>query len=177
MTKTEKYHILWRRLMVVVIPFIFVGVVIGPWADAYNKTWWLDDVLHALSGVILVFMGLVIVHMVNARSVTNLSPRFAALFVFCFAAMVNTLWEVFEFAMDYYFGLTMQKWNLPSDMVFMGHEYQGVGLRDTMSDLILAGIGSLLAAVVVYAIYKEREWRPMPGKIRNVVLKVLDKFS
>jgi len=64
------------------------------------------------------------------------------------------LWEIFEFSVDVVFGAAMQQWNLPDDARLMGKAFQGSGLRDTMSDLILASGGALFAAIFSYLAYK-----------------------
>lgn len=72
-------------------------------------------------------------------------PAFIALFAFMFAAALGTLWEIFEFAMDQIFGLTMQKPMLGDPS----------GLTDTMWDLIVDAIGAL-GAVILGWVYIRR---------------------
>jgi uncharacterized membrane protein YjdF len=66
-----------------------------------------------------------------------LRPGFVALFAFLFAVSVGTLWELFEFAMDSFFGMNMQKtrFNDPS------------GLTDTMWDLFVDMLGALAISI------------------------------
>jgi hypothetical protein len=47
---------------------------------------------------------------------------------------VGAIWEVFEFTMDLFFGLNMQK----------------SGLDDTMGDLIINAVGGLIASLTGY---------------------------
>jgi hypothetical protein len=51
------------------------------------------------------------------------------------------------------FKTVMQRWNMPSDAIVIGHDYQGMGLRDTMSDLITATTGALIAGTFSYFAY------------------------
>ena len=59
---------------------------------------------------------------------------------FGFAVTIGTLWEIFEFLMDWFFGFNMQK----------------SGLVDTMTDLLINAIGAAIAAAIGYFyVYKE----------------------
>lgn len=141
-------------LTFIVALFVLAALYLGEWLNAYDNLWWWDDMLHGLSGVILGFIGLLAIYFFNARRSMVLRPIFVAVFVFCFAMTIGVLWEIFEFAMDFFFKTTMQQWDMSSQAIVMGRDYQSMGLRDTMSDLILATIGSLIAATISYVIYK-----------------------
>jgi hypothetical protein len=60
-----------------------------------------------------------------------MNPAFVALFSFAFAMAIGGLWEIFEFSMDNFLGLNMQK----------------TGLVDTMWDLIVDALGALFISV------------------------------
>lgn len=49
-----------------------------------------------------------------------------------------------------------QKWDLPDTEILMGRPYQGSGLRDTMSDLIVDSIGAFITSVITYHLYKNK---------------------
>ena len=59
--------------------------------------------------------------------------------------------------MDVIFGTDMQSWNLPETTIEIGRAFQGIGLRDTMSDLIFDTIGALLISVICYFLYKNEK--------------------
>jgi uncharacterized membrane protein YjdF len=67
-------------------------------------------------------------------------PGFVAFFSFCFALSIGAIWELFEFAMDQLFGMTMQKPTLGDPS----------GLTDTMLDLLVDALGALFVAVTGY---------------------------
>ena len=146
-----------KALIIALIIFVLFSIVAGEVLDAYTKFWWWDDMLHTASGVIVGLVGFLAVYFFNARYNMHISPLFVAVFAFTFAITAGVLWEVFEFSMDAFFGLYMQRWNLPSDAILIGRSYQGVGLRDTMSDLIEAGVGSLFAATFANYAYKHEK--------------------
>jgi hypothetical protein len=137
--------------------FVLAALLIGEGFGAYEKFWWWDDLLHTVSGIIVGLVGFLMVYFFNARYNMHISPVFVAVFAFTFAITMGVVWEVFEFSVDVLLGANMQRWNLPPDAILIGKGYQGSGLRDTMSDLIVAGVGSLIAALAAYYAYKHEK--------------------
>lgn len=133
------------------IVFIFCGLFLGEVMDLYTAFWWWDDLLHTISGVLLGLAGFLLVYYFNSKFSMNLSPVFVALFVVAFAVLIGVMWEIFEFTMDIFKGSNMQRWTAPDSTWLLGKNYQGLGLRDTMSDLIVDLIGGLVAGG--YAFY------------------------
>lgn len=111
--------------------FIYASMFLGEIKGYYAKFLWWDLVLHAGSGLILGFVGFLIVYVLYSQKKIVMSPFFVALFSFCFAVAIGTVWEIFEFSVDSLLRLNMQK----------------SGLVDTMWDLILDGGGAIVAAV------------------------------
>ena len=144
-------------LLGIMILFVFASLVAGEIFNAYEHFWWWDDMLHTASGVILGVVGFLAVYFLNARYHMMISPLFVAVFAFTFAVTMGVIWEVIEFSADVLFHTNMQRWNLPSDATLIGRPYQGVGLRDTMSDLIVASIGSLFSSVFAYFAFKHKK--------------------
>lgn len=140
-------------LLLLFVLFMASALVLGEMLKMYDVVWWWDDMLHGVSGVIFGLIGLVAIYFFNARYSMAISPLFVAVFVFCFAVTMGVLWEIYEFIVDVTFKTTMQQWNMPPWATVMGRDYQGMGLRDTMSDLILASVGSLCIAVFSYFAY------------------------
>ncbi len=123
------------------IPFVFAvtlfvigSVLMGEQFDFYLRFWWWDIVLHASSAIGFGMIGFLFVFMLFE------GDRFAApawaicLIAACIAISVGVTWEIFEFLMDFFFGLNMQK----------------SGLNDTMSDLIVDMCGAVVSAGVGY---------------------------
>lgn len=134
--------------------FALAALVLGELFGTYDVFWWWDDMLHGFSGLILGLVGLLAIYFFNARHTMAISPMFVAVFVFCFAVTVGVLWEVYEFAIDFFFKGTMQQWDMHAGAIVMGRDYQGMGLRDTMSDLIVACIGAAGASVISFFAYR-----------------------
>ncbi|NIP58646.1 MAG: hypothetical protein GWM92_10095, partial [Gemmatimonadetes bacterium] len=112
---------------------LFLGEIQGYYV---RYAWW-DKVLHTSSGFLLGVLGFLLVYVLNQDERIDLSmkPGFVALFAFAFSVAVGALWEIFEFAMDSFFGMNMQK----------------SGLVDTMWDLIVDSVGALAVALLGYA--------------------------
>ena len=62
-----------------------------------------------------------------------------------------------KYSMDIVLGTDMQKWSLPTTVRILGKPYQGSGLRDTMSDLIVDSLGALITSVICYFLYKHEK--------------------
>jgi drug/metabolite transporter (DMT)-like permease len=151
----KKQNIHFPQLLeLFIVLFIFAGVYLSARYDMYNRFFWWDDLLHTLSGIVIGFIGFLIVYKLNHKYSMDINPLLIALFAFSFSVTIAVLWEVFEFFMDVSFGTAMQKWNLPEMSSLIGRPYQGSGLRDTMSDLILASLGALVTSVGSYFLYK-----------------------
>lgn len=119
--------------------FVFATLFLGEVRDYYEKIWWWDLVLHTNAGLLTGLLGFLIVDVLNRSGAIDLHmrPSFVALFAFFFALGIGSLWEVFEFAMDRLFGLTMQKPMLGDPS----------GLTDTMWDLIVNAAGAAVIAI------------------------------
>lgn len=127
-----------RRFMGAIILFIFATLFLGEVVDFYNRYWWWDVVLHGGSALGFGLIGFLIVFMMFQGDRYAAPPLAIGLFGFCFALSIGAVWEIFEYAMDQSFGMTMQK----------------NGLQDTMWDLIVDAIGGLIGsgAGVIYLI-------------------------
>ncbi len=141
------------EIQVCSVLFIFATLFLGEVRDFYIRIWWWDMLLHASSGVLLGLLGFLVLYMLNESDRVGFALRPASLgfFAFCFAVALGALWEIFEFAMDQLFGMTMQKPMLGDPS----------GLTDTMWDLIVDTAGAVVASVagVTYVLRARREGR------------------
>lgn len=124
-----------------VILFVYATLFLGGIQSFYLKYWWWDGLMHTLSGVLFGIAGFLLVYVLNEEGKTfHLTPFFVVLFSFAFANMIGAVWEIFEFAMDSFFGFNWQE----------------TGLVDTMWDLIVTVIGSASVGILGY-IYMRKE--------------------
>lgn len=153
-------------LSIVYVLLLFAANIMGELIELYITFPVWDSILHVFSGFFLALLGWSLIY----RSFSG-KPFYAALFAFSFAVMFGVLWEGFEFFMDNVFGYDMQKDTLINSIssvlldpdgrnisvtrsidsvVINGETWPGyidIGLYDTMFDMLLAGLGSLIASV------------------------------
>jgi hypothetical protein len=154
---TQRNHIhLPPTFQIIILLFIFAAQYLGELKAYYYKFWWWDLMLHTLSGVILGFIGFLLVYILNKEEKVDvmLSPVFMALFAFTFAVSIGVVWEIFEFSMDSLFGFNMQK----------------SGLVDTMWDLIVDSLGALVTSVYGY-IYERNKDKSIFSRFLNGFIK------
>ncbi|MGM0563087.1 MAG: hypothetical protein ACQES2_02045 [Pseudomonadota bacterium] len=134
------------EIVLLIIGFVFASLFLGEIHDYYARFWWWDIALHSSSGVLLGFIGFLLVHVLNETEDIgmHMKPGFVAFFAFLFAVGTGAVWEIFEFSMDQLLGMNMQKPMLGDDS----------GLTDTMWDLIVASVGAVAISVAGYGYLK-----------------------
>lgn len=128
------------EIQIFAVLFVFATLFLGEVRDYYERIWWWDLALHGTAGLLMGLLGFLIVYVLNQTTEVQLQmrPSFVALFAFVFALAIGNLWEIFEFAMDEAFGLSMQKPMLRDPS----------GLTDTMWDLIVNAVGAAIVSLV-----------------------------
>jgi uncharacterized membrane protein YjdF len=148
------------KLKFVFILFLYASIFLGTANHYYVRFWWWDKMLHGFSGLIFANLGFLIFMYLNGSNEMD-SRRIrilAAAFSFCFAVAMGDVWEIYEYTMDKTFG-------------FM---YQGVGIDDTMTDIIFDTLGALIFALIIFL--KKKEKLKLISKQRNVA-KCEDKSN
>ncbi len=130
--------------------FIYASLFLGEVHKYYTRFWWWDLVLHSFAGITFGLLGFFIMYILHREKKVSTSPILIALFSFCFAVAIGSVWEIFEFSMDQTFSLNMQK----------------SGLLDTMSDMIVNGSSALLTAAFGY-FYIKKESLPLFSRFLN----------
>lgn len=173
-------------LEIIILLFIFSAEILGEISAFYIKFQYWDTILHTLNGFLCAAIGFSLVEIMNDNKKLKfeLSPLFMAIVAFCFSMTIGVLWEFFEFAMDTFYHLDMQKdtiihsissvaldmtkTNTPvtieniTDVVVNGQSlsingYLDIGLFDTMFDLIVNFIGAAVFSILgfFYVKYKD----------------------
>jgi hypothetical protein len=114
--------------------FLFASYAMGEFGDFYERIWWWDLALHAVSALITGLIGFLSLYVFYMTYRIRVAPIYVAILTFGLAVAVGTLWEIFEFLMDWFLGLNMQR----------------SGLIDTMTDLMLNSAGAVIAAAIGY---------------------------
>lgn len=118
---------------VIVLLFIYGLLVFGSVKGSSFDLWWWNVLINLGSAIILGFVGLTILMVLNNEEIVDASSHVIAIFAFCFAFSLGSLWEIFEFAIDSWTGFGLQG-----------------GLNDTMRDLVANAIGSALVSIGGY---------------------------
>lgn len=188
-------------LEIIILLFIFAAEILGEIHAFYVKIPLWDTLLHTMNGFLAAAIGFSLVDILNRnkRLEFNLSPLFMVLVAFCFSMTIGVIWEFFEFFMDSFFRMDMQKdtiihtihsvlldpsmsnrvYTIPSinEVLINGKNlpvngYIDIGLIDTMMDLIVNFIGAFIFSVFGFFYLKNR------GKgtfVKQFIPKVKDK--
>ena len=172
-------------LEITILVFIFAAEILGEIQAYYIKFPFWDTVLHTLNGFLMAAIGFALVDILNRskRFSIQLSPVFLAIVAFCFSMTIGVIWEFFEFGMDRFFGLDMQKdtvihqfssvmldstkSNIPipvqniTEVLVNGKDlgvggYLDIGLLDTMNDLFVNFVGAFIFSIIGYFYVKSR---------------------
>lgn len=172
-------------LEIIILIFIFAAEILGEIQSYYIRFPFWDTILHTLNGFLMAAIGFALVDILNrSRRISfQLSPAYMAVVAFCFSMTIGVIWEFFEFGMDMFFGLDMQKdtivnsihsvmldptnSNIPvgisgiRDVVVNGQSlglggYLDIGLIDTMKDLLVNFAGAVVFSIIGYFYVKNR---------------------
>lgn len=116
----------------VYVIFIILAQFIGSVVNLYNTVWWYDLFAHFLSGVLTSILALVVLNWFGIYKEKNRGFNF--LFIISFTLMIASIWEFLEFGADTLFGMNVQ------------HSLD-TGVRDTMEDMLIAFLGSLIVSI------------------------------
>ncbi len=172
-------------LEIIILFFIFAAEILGEIQSFYIHFPYWDTILHTLNGFLCAAIGFSLVELLNRhrRQHFNLSPLFLAIVAFSFSMTIGVLWEFFEYGMDTFFKMDMQKdtvihtisstyldstkQNLRvlipeiEEVIINGQPlgvggYLDIGLIDTMKDLLVNFVGAIIFAVLGY-FYMKRQ--------------------
>lgn len=127
------------EIELVYLIFIFFGYFLGSILNFYYKIPIYDKIIHGLSGVITSILAIII--LVKSRCYDKNPIWVNVLFIICVTLSVAAFWEFFEFINDNIFGKDAQK-------------VIKTGVDDTMLDMIMAFIGSIVYSLI-YIIEKK----------------------
>lgn len=172
-------------LEITILVFVFAAEILGEIQSYYIKFPFWDTVLHTINGFLMAAIGFALVDILNRskKFSIQLSPGFLAIVAFCFSMTIGVIWEFFEYGMDQFFGLDMQKdtviqgfssvlldptkSNIPvpvqdiTEVLINGRDlglggYLDIGLIDTMNDLFVNFVGAVLFSIIGYFYVKSR---------------------
>lgn len=115
------------------IIFVFMAHFLGATCELYNKIYWFDKFTHTLSGVLTAYAAILLLK--HLKKYNKKDRFFNVLFIIAFTLMIASFWEMFEFTANILFGGDAQK-------------VASTGVTDTMMDIIVAFLGSVLYSIV-----------------------------
>ena len=142
------------KMMIFYTLFLYGSTFLGEVLSFYYKVPHWDTILHTFSGAMLGALGFSVITFLNKTDgiPISLSPAFVAVFTFCFAMALGVVWEIYEFAVDYFFNTNMQKFAIEGGELLFGQ----FALMDTMKDLIVDMVGALVMSVFGYISLKRK---------------------
>lgn len=103
---------------VIVILFIYGALLFGEVHGFNVEFWWWSVLINLASAIALGLVGLAVMYALYKGDKIHASPLVIAFFAFCFAVAAGTMWEFFEYSLDYLFGFSLQSSSNPMvDMV------------------------------------------------------------
>ena len=160
----RKYHFDIPYLLdFVLISFAFCGFVLGDVFNLYGKIPYWDSILHTFSGVVIAYIGYIVIQYLDQEYTIPLSvsPLFMCIIVTSVALAVGAVWEIGEYTVDEFFGTNNQQYMASTratlydedDIPFQGHD----ALNDTMKDLILDLGGAVGVSAIAYVSMKKKK--------------------
>ena len=159
-----------RQLELLIYIFIITTEVLGEVYHFYTRVSYFDIIMHIYSSFVISYIGISIIKRYKLSRIVTI------LFIFSFAMMCESIWEIFEFSMDRVIGTDMQKDTVIRNIssTYLSHDiyvdkvmvndidfmdryggYIDIGLYDTISDMICAVIGSIFFIFIYY--FKKKE--------------------
>ena len=121
------------------IVFVFMAHFLGATVELYNKISYFDKITHTLSGVLTAYGALLLLFMLNKYNKND--KVFNVIFMISFTLAIAASWEIFEYSANILFGGDAQRVAL-------------TGVNDTMQDIIVALLGSIMM-ILVYIFYNK----------------------
>ena len=170
-------HIPWfiERRVKIIIPsfmnilflvFLFCSICLGEFGNFYYRIPYWDNILHFMSAVMIAALAFSLINAFFENKIEGIHPVFVMIFTICFAVTVEVVWEFYEFGVDYFLGMNMQKFLTEDGIALTGQE----ALMDTMIDLVVGFIGSVFAAGIGYISLIKKN-----SLVRRVILRKEEK--
>lgn len=178
-------------ILILIIP---VGALLGNSFNLYTEIPWLDDFLHTISGFVFACIGFGICEMFFGK-INNVKQFVGYLIIgFVFSLAIGLIWEMFEFAGTMIFNIDMQEDTIINNIysfllsgnhyemikinditktiiyyqngqIFEINGYLDIGLYDTLTDMLVCLIGSVIYLVVMIIGYNKNNYKILYPKI------------
>lgn len=152
--------------------FIYIiALLLGHSYHFYDYLYWWDSMLHAFGGFTIALIGIFLIPYLNKKQ--EVSKVMTVVFALSLALGLSVLWEFFEYSCDHLIGSDMQKDTIINTIrsYYLGSQigeigvienitsitidgeimpfngYLDIGLIDTLTDLLMALIGSTVLSL------------------------------
>lgn len=153
----DKFHFKIPNLLdFVLISFAFSGFILGDVFNFYGKIPYWDSILHTFSGIVIAYIGFIVIEYLDQEYTIPLSvsPLFMSVIVVSVALAIGAVWEIGEYTVDDIFHTNNQQYMESTrstlynkdDTPLQGH----AALDDTMKDLMLDLGGAIVVAGIEY---------------------------
>ncbi|MDP4039514.1 MAG: ATP-binding protein [Candidatus Pacearchaeota archaeon] len=139
---------------VIMLIIIYAIFYLSEVRQFFNGNWW-DNLLTFGASVILGFIGFTVVYVLYQEELIDISPFMIILLSFSLSFAIGGVWEIFEFSMDTYFGFSLQQ----------------IGTGNTITDLIIYALGSLMVSIGGYFYMKS----PRNNILSSLILNFMNK--
>lgn len=131
-----------EQLKFVIYSFCFLAYTIGTAMGVYRRVENYDKLMHTLSGVLFAFLGLLLFYFLKQeRKLQKQDYKLVAAFSFSFSMTIAAMWEIYEYILDFFTGMDAQMVQL-------------TGINDTMQDILVCFIGTIIFEISIYFYYK-----------------------
>jgi len=149
-------------LYILLVLYASAHFLLGEIFNFYAKTTWWDSFLHTFSGALIAFLSISLISILNDTTKNkdfHLNFFFICIFALSVSITIGVLWEFIEYASDTFFGTNMQRaYQSTLDGNSKGLPFVGrAALVDTMKDLLLDTVGSLITCVLCAIFCKKKQ--------------------
>ena len=139
---------------IIFLIFLFISSILGSLFHFYEFVDYFDKFAHLLSGIVTAILGIIMLKKWRIKSKHQLS--FDIILMNILSLAIASAWEIYEFVANK---------ALNSDLQRVGAS----GVTDTVHDMIVALIGSLMVSVMYYAIVRNEKYRKLGIKLASLI--------
>ena len=139
---------------IIFLIFLFISSILGSLFHFYEFVDYFDKFAHLLSGIVTAILGIIMLKKWRIKSKHQLS--FDIILMNILSLAIASAWEIYEFVASK---------ALNSDLQRVGAS----GVTDTVHDIIIATVGSLMVSVMYYAIVRNEKYRKLGIKLASLI--------
>ena len=130
------------ELEIIYYSFSFLAYTLGIVCGLYKITSFYDKLIHTVSGIFFSFIAIVVYSFIKRKIAEKGEYMIVSIFSFSFSMAVASLWEICEYVINLIFKTDPQN-------------FLTTGLNDTMLDIIVCLIGTLIFQISLYLFFKK----------------------